>query len=245
LGLRNPRHKLTQRAGMSVLLRKREYTKLEKIKAIVFDVDGTLINRRIAFQSICEELISRYIEEYPYQGTVKEIIDYMIEIDGNGYGGIKKFIPKLQTRWKIPLTTEEFIQERNKIFGKLTVPMPDLNEVLDTLKKKYRLGIITNGYSTVQREKVEMVGIQNYFDDIIVSGETDFAKPDPQIFLLSCKHLELNPEEMVYVGDYYPNDIAGAISANIKPIWINEDPDEYKEYKGIRITELKELLQHL
>lgn len=218
---------------------------MEKIKAIIFDVDGTLVDRKIAMVKLCEYFIHKYAKSYPYQGTENELIDYMICIDGNGYAGIENFIPKLKKLWKLPLTTEEFIVERNKVFGRLSVPMPELYEVLDYLKKRYKLGIITNGYSYVQREKLEVVGIQNYFEDIVVSGEEDFAKPDPRIFQLSCRHLGVKPEEAVFVGDYYPNDIAGAISAKIKPIWISEDPDEQKDYTGIRITRLKEIMQLL
>jgi putative hydrolase of the HAD superfamily len=227
----------------SVRLYKEEI--LDKIKAVIFDIDGTLINRREAFLQFCKYLIDKYAEESPYQGTEENLIAYMIEIDGNGYGGLQNFIPKLNKLWKLPLSVEEFIDVRNEVFGKLSVPFAETYEVLEVLKKKYKLGVITNGYSSVQREKISTVKISDYFDDIIVSGEEDFAKPDPRIFMLSCEHLGVKPEEAVFVGDYYSNDIAGAISAKIKPLWIAEDPKEHKEYDGIRITKLEEILQFL
>jgi putative hydrolase of the HAD superfamily len=169
----------------------------------------------------------------------------MIEIDENGYGGIRSFIPRLSKLWKLPLSIEEFINERNEIFGKLSTPLPDLYEVLDYLKDKYKLGIITNGYSTVQRDKIKAVGIEHYFDNILVSGDGNCAKPDPRIFQLSCEYLEIRPEEAVYVGDYFPNDIVGSIGANIMPIWIDEGLDEHLEYDGIKITGLRALLDYL
>lgn len=216
------------------------------IKAIVFDLDETLIDRRQAFLKFCDYFIDTYSGRYPYEGTRENLIRTMVEIDANGYGGLENMLPKLEKLWKLPFSTEEFILERNQIFGKLSFPMPSLFEVLEQLKSKYRLGIITNGYSSVQREKIATAGIEGYFEDIIISGEHPFAKPDPRIFLLSCKHLEVKPEEMIYVGDYYPNDIAGALSANIKPIWITNEPDELRyQFDGIKIRKITDLLELL
>ncbi len=218
---------------------------MDNIKAVIFDVDETLVDRRAALILLFEYFIDKYAGEYPYKGSREELIDYMIEIDENGYSGLDKFFRKLHKRWKLPHSAEAFIKERNDIFGGLAVPFPEMFEVLDSLKGKYKLGIITNGYSSVQREKIRKVNIAEYFDDIIVSGEQPYAKPDPRIFELACRNLGVKPEEAVFIGDYYPNDIAGALSAKIMPIWINNNPDEHKEYQGIRVSRLKDILEFL
>lgn len=218
---------------------------MQNIKAVIFDIDGTLVNRKEAFLRFCDYLIDKYAKDYPYQGTREELMDKLVEIDANGYGGIKNVIPKLADVWKLPHTIEEFMIERNEVFGKLTIPFPETFEVLNALKGRYKLGVITNGYSNVQRDKITAIGIEDYFEDIIVSGEEEFEKPDPRIFLKSLKNLGIKPEEAVYIGDYYPNDISGAINAKIKPIWICEDPDEQKEFDGIRVTRLQDILEYL
>ncbi len=214
-------------------------------KAIIFDIDNTLVDRRGAFLHFCDYLMERYGAEYPYECTKEELLKKMIEIDADGYGGIHNFIPKLSNVWKLPHTIEEFVEERNTLFSKLTIPYPETMEVLKTLKGRYQLGVITNGFSEVQRDKIKMAGIEDYFEDIIVSGEQEFAKPDPRIFLLSCEHLGVSPEEAIYVGDYYPNDVVGAVAAKIMPIWINDDPNEHTEYQGIRVNRLKDILDYL
>lgn len=215
---------------------------MNKIKAVIFDIDGTLVDRKAAFLKLCDYLIDKYAKDYPFEGTKEELIQRLVEIDANGYGGLHNVIPKLQKIWKLPHSIEEFIQERNEIFGKLTTPFPETYEVLDALKGRYRLGVITNGYSDVQREKIRTVQIEEYFDDIIVSGEQEFEKPDPRIFLLSCEQLGVSVEEAVYVGDYFPNDIVGALAANIKPIWICDNPDEHTDYQGTRVGKLGDVL---
>ena len=217
----------------------------ENIKAVIFDMDNTLIDRRKAFLRLCDYLIETYGTDYPFEIKREELIEYMIEIDADGYGGLQNVIPKLSKVWKLPHTVEEFIEERNNIFGQLTVLYPETLEVLETLKKNYKIGMITNGYSFVQREKIDTVKIGHYFEDIIVSGEEEFEKPDPRIFLKACKNLGATPEEAVYVGDYFPNDIIGALGAKLKPIWITEDPDEHPEYQGITVKRLKDILNYL
>jgi putative hydrolase of the HAD superfamily len=218
---------------------------MQNIKAVIFDIDNTLVDRREAFLRLCDYLIETYGKDYPFEITREELVRYLVEIDANGYGGLEKFVPKLSGVWKLPHTIEEFVKERNEVFGKLTVPYPDTFTVLEALKGRYKLGVITNGFSSVQREKIVKVEIEHYFDDIIVSGEEEFEKPDPRIFRLSCKHLGVSPEEAVYIGDYYPNDIAGALASGITPIWINEDDTDHPEYNGIRVKELKEVLEYL
>jgi putative hydrolase of the HAD superfamily len=218
---------------------------LDKIKAIIFDVDETLVDRKKAFLCFCEYLIDTYAKEYPFQGTAEELITYMVEIDENGYAGLKKFLTNLKKRWQLPHSLERFITERNDVFGKMAIPYPEMFEVLEILKGKYKLGIITNGYSQVQRDKIEQVKIAHYFDDIIVSGEVEFEKPDSRIFKLACDNLGVSNKEAVFIGDYYPNDIAGAIGAKIMPIWINNNPNEHPEYMGIRVQRLKDILSYL
>jgi putative hydrolase of the HAD superfamily len=159
---------------------------MNNIKAVIFDIDETLVNRKAAFLSLCNYFIDKYSTVYPYEVNKEDLINYMIEIDANGYGGLENFITRLNKVWKLPLTVQEFIDERNTMFGRFTVPFHEAFEVLEYMKARYRLGVITNGYSAVQREKIRVAGLEGYFDDIIVSDETGTAKPDPSIFRLSC-----------------------------------------------------------
>ena len=217
---------------------------MDKIKALIFDVDNTLVDRKLAFLRFCDYLVDRYGEEYPFTGTREELIDRMIEIDENGYGGLHNFIPKLSRYWRLPHTVKEFVEERNQVFGSMATAYPEVKEVLNAVRGRYKLGIITNGCSSVQREKIKAANVEDYFDDIIVSGEERFEKPDPGIFLLSCEHLGVTPQEAAYIGDYYPNDIVGAVGAKLLPIWINEDPKEHVEYDGIRVKRLMDILKY-
>jgi len=218
---------------------------MKNIKAVIFDIDDTLVDRKVAFLRFCHYFIDKYSVIYPYNINKDDLISYMIEIDASGYGGLKNFIPELNKVWHLPISSQEFIKERNSVFGSFTVPFPESKSLLEYLKGKYKLGVITNGYSAVQREKIRVAGLEDYFDDIIVSEESGTAKPDPKIFFMACANLKVKPDEAVYVGDYYPNDIEGAISAGITPIWVCSNPEAYRDYEGKRISSIKELMDIL
>lgn len=98
--------------------------------------------------------------------------------------------------------------------------------------------LITNGDSKLQRAKVERLGLGDFFRGIFISGELGFAKPDPRIFIAACDELKLPPQDVHYVGDNFRNDIEGAASAGLKPVWINRDsvprPNSDISYREIR-----------
>ena len=65
-----------------------------------------------------------------------------------------------------------------------------------------------------------MLGLRDAFDEIIVSGETPYEKPQKEIFLLMAEKLNIKPEEMLYIGDHPVNDVDGARKAGCIPVWV-------------------------
>ncbi|OGE27664.1 hypothetical protein A3B42_02400 [Candidatus Daviesbacteria bacterium RIFCSPLOWO2_01_FULL_38_10] len=120
----------------------------------------------------------------------------------------------------------------------------DTKECLEQLRGRYRLGIITNGSSDHQREKIERTGIAGFFDIIIISEEVGIGKPDTRIFNLALEQLTINPEATVLVGDSLEMDIQGARDANIRTVWINRShttTNDQKIVPDIQIHSLDEL----
>lgn len=100
---------------------------------------------------------------------------------------------------------------------------PEAEAVLDGLRKRYRLGLITNGASCLQREKLDASGLGSYFETVIVSGEVGVGKPDARIFTLALERLNVPAHEAVMVGDNPVRDIAGAHNARLWAVWVNRD----------------------
>lgn len=95
-------------------------------------------------------------------------------------------------------------------------------EVLDQLKGKYKLLLLTNGSPDLQREKIDSVpALEDYFDHIVISGIFGQGKPAASIFLHAAGLLGINPEEGLMVGDKLTTDILGSNTVGMPNAWIN------------------------
>lgn len=125
----------------------------------------------------------------------------------------------------------------------------DTVALLHELRKHYLLGLITNGPSTSQWEKVEKLNLRRHFDIILVSGDLPWEKPHRMIFQKACDHLNLKPNQCLMVGDKLETDILGGIRAKLAgTVWIplnQRDPittDFHPDYIIDNIKDLPSLL---
>jgi HAD superfamily hydrolase (TIGR01549 family) len=121
----------------------------------------------------------------------------------------------------------------------------DVEDLFENLTGKFKLGLLTNGPSNLQRRKIDVLGIDRWFDEIIVSGEHDLAKPDPRIFYIALEELNSDPEQTIYVGNSLEYDVLGANNAGVPVIWKKngEDNPGMEEAKPtFVINELRELI---
>ena len=94
-------------------------------------------------------------------------------------------------------------------------------ELLDYLKSKYKLHIITNGFREIQNKKLKKSGIYSYFDSVTNSEDAGVKKPHPGIFAHALKMAKANAEQSVMIGDNYEADILGAKAYGLKTIFFN------------------------
>ncbi|HET6451556.1 MAG TPA: YjjG family noncanonical pyrimidine nucleotidase [Spirochaetia bacterium] len=97
--------------------------------------------------------------------------------------------------------------------------LPGAAAVVVELARRARLGLVTNGLSTVQRGRLAASGIEEHFAAVLISEEIGMAKPDPRFFLAAAKALGLPPVRLLCVGDNPSADVAGARSAGIDACW--------------------------
>ncbi|CCQ93977.1 HAD-superfamily hydrolase, subfamily IA,variant1 family [[Clostridium] ultunense Esp] len=98
---------------------------------------------------------------------------------------------------------------------------PWTESVLKELKKAgYRLILLSN-WDNGARSLIKRLGLTPYFDDLLISAELGIQKPDPKIFIEMVKRAQCRPEEVLYVGDNYYDDVAGAKKAGIDTVLIN------------------------
>ncbi len=119
----------------------------------------------------------------------------------------------------------------------------DVFPVLDQLKRRYKLGSISNGNASAA-----LTPLKDYFDGFINAADVMARKPDRRIFDAFCERLDIEPGHCVYVGDDPRFDVEGARKAGMRTVWVNRDdrpwPDDLQTAE-VEIRDLYQLLEFL
>lgn len=190
-------------------------------KAVLFDLDETLMARGQAMRLFAERLRADYGAAF----AVKEpdaVIRIVLAADGGGYRPkqemYEEIVPFLG--WKGAPEWPEFREYYRRIYPACAVPEEGMSEILRYFQKAgLKLGLLTNGESRVQYAKIDLLGLREAFDRITVSEEAGCKKPDPRIFAMTLEPLGVRAEEAWYVGDHPHNDIFGAKAAGLTAVW--------------------------
>lgn len=124
-------------------------------------------------------------------------------------------------------------------------------ELLEALKDKYELYIVSNGTACVQDSRLASAGIAPYFKDIFISERIGADKPSREFFDRAFSRVEgFEREKAIIVGDRLSSDILGGINAGITTCWFNPkrlppDPNIPADYEIHALNELPELLKNL
>ncbi len=101
-----------------------------------------------------------------------------------------------------------------------TLLVPGVFEILDYLKNKYTLAMITNGFSEIQFVKIRLSGLEPYFPLVVTSEEAGFKKPDPRIFDYALEKAGAKAANCIYIGDEPETDVEGAQAAGIAQVLV-------------------------
>jgi YjjG family noncanonical pyrimidine nucleotidase len=118
-------------------------------------------------------------------------------------------------------------------------------DVLDRLSRDASLALVTNGLSEVQRRRIERLGIEDYFDAVVISAEVGTAKPGKEIFNIVFDALDSPPKKSsVMVGDNLSSDIQGGANYGIATCWYNPGGQSAERTTHVvhEIANLQELL---
>jgi putative hydrolase of the HAD superfamily len=204
--------------NMSILKLGRVHLKV--IKAALFDLDGTLLNRDESVKMFIDrqyDRLNKLVGHIPKEKYVTRFI----ELDNRGYVWKDKVYQQLVDEFNIAeITWEELLQDYIIEFRNSCVPFPNLTRMLEELKNNNLiLGMITNGYGQFQMDNIKAMGIDKYFDAILVSEWEGIKKPDPQIFIRALEKLNISPNESIFMGDHPENDVKAAQNVGMKGIW--------------------------
>ena len=126
-----------------------------------------------------------------------------------------------------------------------TILFPNTIEVLDYLRTKYKMHIITNGFVEVQYKKLKNCGLEKYFERVTTSEEAKASKPKAEIFQVALKSVNAKKTESLMIGDDLENDILGAKKFGIDQVFFNPNSEKHSENITFEIKNLKELMDLL
>lgn len=209
---------------------------MKKIKHIFFDFDNTLWD----FEKNSREALFQLFNEHSISHKCLTDFDNFINV----YEAINH---DLWHKYSLQLTSKEELRYQRFYKAFLHFNYDDIDlahhwaneyltispfkthliegtlEVLDYLKGKYELHIITNGFKEVQHIKLNSCNLYPYFSNIIISEEHGFNKPDVKIFELAQQLSNSDNTECVMIGDNYDTDILGALNAQWKAIYLAKE----------------------
>lgn len=193
---------------------------VKMIKAVLFDLDGTLLDRDASVKMFIDcqyDRLNTVVGHIP-KGTY---INRFIHLDQRGYVWKDRVYQQLVKEFEINgISWEEQLQDYLAEFKNHCVPFPNLITTLEKLQSlNLRLGIITNGRGQFQLDNIKALGIEKYFDTILISEREGVKKPDTEIFIRALKQLEVPPHQSIFVGDHPDNDVKAAQNVGMKGIW--------------------------
>ncbi len=200
------------------------------IKAIFFDIDDTLYDTsgfaKLARKAALNVMIDAGLpltSEEAYL-LLREIID---EYGSNYDKHFNVLTKRVFSEEKPLLIALGMITYHNVKFALLRL-FPQTTRTLIYLKKQgYNLGVISNGITIKQWEKLIRLDLHHFFDHVITSEEAGVEKPDKRIFELALEKMGSKAEESVMIGNKFNEDIMGALNSGISAILVNSKLEEH------------------
>jgi len=195
------------------------------IKAIFFDIDDTLYDstklttmaRHNSIKAMIDSGLSVKDEENLYN-----LLNEIIKKHGPNYGKhYDELLKELGLESDPKITAAGVVAYERTKEGYL-VPFPGVIPTLLALKKRYNLGVISNGLAVKQWEKLIGLGIHHLFDVVATSEELGYSKPQKEIFLFAIEKLGLLPEECLMVGDRLDTDVFGGNLAGMYTVHLKQ-----------------------
>lgn len=199
------------------------------ITTIFFDLDNTLIPTRKGDAKACSKIADILHNEY---GLQRELATEVSTTFLTSYRRCPDNPDLPLSQWRTQLWEDALPSGRKHLASELyprwveyrtryLAPSAEIISMLQTLRLQYLLGIVTNGPSASQWEKVDRLALGRYFDCILVSSDLPWAKPDRNIFFAACHYLGVQPEECVMIGDKLETDIQGGLESKLAAtIWL-------------------------
>jgi putative hydrolase of the HAD superfamily len=242
------------------------------IRALLFDVNGTLID--IETNEGLEEIYRAIAHFLTYQGIslhrweVRDLYFQIMQrqraesneplVEWNAVEVWREFLQTKANDYTRSLPSEKwaqlplFLAELHRGISRRRLRLyPQVQETLDQLRSRYRMAIVSDAQSAYAVPELRAVGLLDYFQPIIISGDYGYRKPDPRLFQHALDALQIRPEQALFLGNDLYHDIHGAQQVGMKAILVSSDPGNTSsskttvpDYTISSFTELPQAVNH-
>lgn len=226
-------------------------------RAVLFDLDDTLYDHLHSMRMSIAGLVSRFeaLRELPAGMVEATYRDALEELHVHVLAGTMTIPQARQARVRrilelaIPGPTASLVDEGVRVqkasYEGSRQAVPGARALLEALRGQVRIGVVTNNMRDEQVEKLRICGLTEYVDELVTSEEVGRPKPGTAMFRVALERLGIGAQESVMVGDSWTSDIAGAVRAGIRPVWLNrEDAPAKPRYDGVEVAEIRSLDPH-
>ena len=204
-----------------------------KIKAVLFDLDETLFDRKLAQKAVLALMMKQLPEMFAglapdpvlaafleSDRVTTEVFNLGVPSDSMRNSRSKLFLQLLGLNENhAGVITKMYVKD----YPTVKTPVDGAVPLVKKLSKNMTVGVVSNGLPDVQYTKLETLGLRDLFSCIVLSEEFGVRKPDARIFHHAVSLLKMQPSECLYIGDSYPIDIIGAKNAGLQACWLNRE----------------------
>lgn len=180
------------------------------VKLCIFDLDFTLYNEIVFLKKV-------FIDNKLIFENDMKFLNYKYRISSNDI--ISDVLQKLRIKNNKNLS---YFKKRFSTLKIKLYPYKNLNNLL--IKINYlniRIGLLTNGDPIIQNNKINNLNIKKYFDKIVFAREFPQEKPNPTAFNYLMSYFNVNPSNVLFIGDSLKNDIKPAYKLGMQTLWLN------------------------
>ncbi|GAA1050074.1 HAD family hydrolase [Arthrobacter russicus] len=224
------------------------------IRAVLFDIDDTLVDLRSAMEIAVRQVSTAFVPELSEEAW--EQVHWEFRVDPTGLyqaflNGELSFVEQRIARARRAFAAvggalpEEHVATWNNAYEleakRRWAAYPDVAAALDFLEaRRIPYGAVSNNVVDYQRNKLDLSGLQRI--SVLVGTDTvGVPKPDPAIFHEGARQLGFEPRETLYVGDNLLIDAIGASEAGLPAVWLNREGVADDRWSGAQISGLDRL----
>jgi len=176
------------------------------LKAIIFDMDDTLLRLNVDWKGLTEEIDVDYFNgKYPYLTPHKFFVAYF-----------SRLLDQLTGKQRLEVRKRRMAVESEGVATETCFPY---NQTIADLSRKYTLGVVSGNYKPTVMTALSKCGLKRYMKVMISIDDCPISKPSPEPIFMALKRIGVKPGEAIYVGDH-PDDVRSGKAAGVKTIGV-------------------------